>query len=138
MIGDSWMRRGAALIAAGGLCLSLAAAIGHAAPEPGARRPAKAARNRPAGRMMAMLERLNLSAEQKARIQAIQARQREEVRSLRQQSGGDRQAMKSRERGLRSKYRAEVMAVLSREQQAQLKADLKKARAARRNAAAKA
>jgi Spy/CpxP family protein refolding chaperone len=137
MIQNSWVRRGAALVAAGGLCLSLAVGISRAAPEQGAQRPAKAAGKHRGARMTAMLERLNLSAEQKARIQTIRTRHREEMRSLRQQSSGDREALRGRIRELKTKHRAEYMAVLTPQQQQQLREEIQKARAARKNAPAR-
>jgi Spy/CpxP family protein refolding chaperone len=136
MIGNHWIRRGVALLAAGGVCLLLAVGIGRAAPGEEGGRPARTVRKQHAGRMMAALERLNLSPEQKTKIHAIRMRQREEVRALRR-SSGDRQALKGRMREMKTKYRAEIMGVLTREQQARLKAEVKKARAARKSAAAK-
>jgi Spy/CpxP family protein refolding chaperone len=138
MIGHSWIRRGMALLAAGGLSLSLAAGIARAEPVEGGQRPGKAARQERQGRVRAILEKLELSAAQKERIRALRERQREEVRALRQGSAGDREAMRGRRRELRTKYRAELMAVLTPEQRQQLKAERKKARAARRAAKAPA
>lgn len=132
MIRHSIVRRAAALLAMGALGVSLAAGAGYAAPE-GVRPGKVKAGSQKAGRMAAAFERLNLTAEQKARIQAIQSRRRAEVRSLRQ-SGGDKAARQGRMRELKAKYRAEIMGVLTREQQAQLKEARKKARAGRKGA----
>lgn len=135
MFGNRWMRRGGALLAAGGLCLSLAVGISQAtAPQGEGKRPA-AARRQHGGRMMAVLEKLNLSEAQKTQLRAIQARQREEMRALRPNgAGGDRQAMRSRMREVRAKYRAEFMGVLTPAQQNQLKEEMKKVRAGRKAA----
>jgi Spy/CpxP family protein refolding chaperone len=131
MVHHSWLRRGVSLLSAGALCLTLAASLApRAAAAPDASAPR--ARHAHGGKFMAALERLNLSEGQKARLRAIQARYRQELQELRR--GGDWQATVARERmkALRQKMRAEMLAVLTPEQQRQLREERAKRRAARR------
>lgn len=131
MIGHHWMRRGLAILVAGGLAASLAAGAGAAAPNAKGERPGKAAHKQKQARLAGALERLNLSSEQQERIRAIRMRQRAELQALK--GGGDKAAMKGHLKDLKTKYRAEIMAVLTPDQRRQLKAEMKKARAARKN-----
>lgn len=85
---------------------------------------------------MAALETLNLSQEQKTKLNVLRARHREQVQELRR-GNSDREARRSKMRELKAKHRAGVMAILTPKQREQLRAQMRKARAQRKAAWAK-
>jgi Spy/CpxP family protein refolding chaperone len=139
MPGTGWARRAASLVAAVGLSATLAAGAMRPADAGPGQKGARKARvaGRPMGkRLMTALEKLNLSEAQKIRLQSMEARYRGEIRQLKA-SSADKETKRSRLKGLRSKMRAEALAVLTPAQRGELKAELAKSRAARRAAKAR-
>jgi Spy/CpxP family protein refolding chaperone len=129
MVRSTWFRRIGSLLSAGALCLTIVASLAHpatAAPEAPAALAVKGAGHGHGGKLMAALERLNLTESQKAQLRAIQERYRGQLQDLRR--SGDRERLKA----VRMKMRAEMMAVLTPEQRRELKEERAKARAARR------
>ena len=129
MVHHSWLRWGVSLLSAGALCLTLAASLAPratAAPDAPALGAGKGARHGQGRKLMAVLERLNLTPGQKDRLRDIQARHQQELQELRR--SGDREPVKA----LRQKMRAEMLAVLTPEQQRQFREERAKLRAARR------
>jgi Spy/CpxP family protein refolding chaperone len=140
MPGTGWIRRAASLVAAVGLCATLAVGpMGPADAGPGQKGAGKGKMaGRPMGkRLMAALEKLDLSDAQKQRLRSLEARYREEIRQLKS-STADRETKRSRMKALRSKIRAEALAVLTPAQRGELKAELARSRAARRAAKSRA
>lgn len=70
---------------------------------------------RPRGEML--FRGITLSAAQKQQVDSIRARHREEMRALRDSSGGDRQAMRGKMRDIMERHVAEVRAILTPDQQ---------------------
>lgn len=80
---------------------------------------------RPGGRGMSMIAMIEdsisgLSAEQKTRLDAIDAKYRTKMEEVRAAAGGDRRAMMQEMRPLRQQQNEEIRAVLTTDQQAQL------------------
>ena len=74
------------------------------------------------GNMMAAMQQLDLSAEQKEKIRTIMQDSREQMQTLRQgANGGDRQAMREKFRTLMEETRTKVNDVLTDEQKTKLK-----------------
>ena len=74
------------------------------------------------GNMMAAMQQLDLSDEQKTKIRTIIQDSREQMQTLRQDgNGGDRQAMREKYRTLMEQTRTKVNDVLTDEQKAKLK-----------------
>ena len=63
-----------------------------------------------------MLAALNLSDEQRTKFDAIQQKYREKMQTIRENSGGDRQAMFGQMQTMRTELNAEISALLSEEQ----------------------
>ena len=67
----------------------------------------------------ALLRDITLSADQQQRVDSIRSRYRTQMGQMRQQSGGDRDAMRGQMRTLMEKQQAEIRDVLSPDQQRQ-------------------
>jgi Spy/CpxP family protein refolding chaperone len=67
----------------------------------------------------ALLRNITLSADQQQRIDTIRARYRTQMEQMRQQSGGDRDAMRGQMRTMMEKQQAEIRDVLTPDQQRQ-------------------
>ena len=67
----------------------------------------------------ALLRNITLSADQQLRVDSIRARYRTQMEQMRQQSGGDRDAMRGQMRAMMEKQQAEIRAVLTPDQQRQ-------------------
>ena len=77
-------------------------------------------RRGPGGRGDEMLLRgITLSSDQQQRVDAIRSRYRAQMEQMRQQSGGDRTAMRDQMRSTMEKQMAEIRAVLTDDQQRQ-------------------
>jgi Spy/CpxP family protein refolding chaperone len=133
MIVNIYLRRAAAWAAAGGLCLTLVAGTVQAAPEGQAGRPAKRAGQARHARLLALAETLNLTGEQRAKLHDLDARYRRQARETRR--GTDDTTLRhTRMKSLKKQFRSDFLAILTPEQRAQLKAERRKARLARRSA----
>lgn len=67
----------------------------------------------------ALLRNITLSADQQQRVDSIRARYRTQMEQMRQQSGGDRDAMRGQMRTTMEKQQAEIRDVLTPDQQRQ-------------------
>ena len=67
----------------------------------------------------ALLRDITLSADQQQRVDSIRSRYRTQMEQMRQQSGGDRDAMRGQMRPMMEKQQAEIRAVLTPDQQRQ-------------------
>ena len=67
----------------------------------------------------ALLRNITLSADQQQRVDTIRARYRTQMEQMRQQSGGDRDAMRGQMRTMMEKQQAELRDVLTPDQQRQ-------------------
>jgi periplasmic protein CpxP/Spy len=67
----------------------------------------------------ALLRGITLSADQQQRIDSIRTRYRTQMEQMRQQQGGDRDAMRTQMRATMDKQQAEIRAVLTPDQQTQ-------------------
>jgi len=67
----------------------------------------------------ALLRNITLSADQQQRVDTIRARYRTQMEQMRQQSGGDRDAMRGQMRTMMEKQQAEIRDVLTPDQQRQ-------------------
>jgi Spy/CpxP family protein refolding chaperone len=102
-----------------------------AAAAPDAARAGKKAGHGQGRKLMAAIEKLNLTDAQRARLRALQAQYQEQFQELRRGSS-DREATREKAKTLRAKMRAEMLAVLTPAQRGQLKEELARMRAARR------
>ena len=96
------------------------------AKKPGAAAGAKGQGKKGGGKMRALLAKLNLTAEQKTKIQDIQKASREETKKLRE-GGQPSPENKTKLKELRKQTTDKIMAVLTPEQQKTLKEEMKKA-----------
>lgn len=124
-----WMTTLAAAI----LTLSVAmplAAQNEAKPgeKPAAKGAKGAAKGKRHGRFAAALGKLNLTADQKSKIDAIVKDQRAEAKSLKG-SGAAPDELKKKRRDLNKQTMGKILAVLTPDQQQQFKDELKKGRA---------
>lgn len=127
-----WMISLAAAVLAVGVVFPAAAqntGAAGAAQKPAAGAAAKKANRQRGGRMGAALAKLNLTADQKTKIQAIQQDARVEGRKLKQ-SGVTGEALKAKRREMGKKNIERIMAVLTADQQKALKAEMAKGRGA--------
>lgn len=67
----------------------------------------------------ALLRNITLTADQQQRVDSIRARYRAQMEQMREQSGGDRTAMRGQMRTMMEKQQAEIRDVLTPEQQRQ-------------------
>lgn len=67
----------------------------------------------------ALLRDITLSADQQQRVDSIRSRYRTQMEQMRQQSGGDRDAMRGQMRTMMEKQQAEIRDVLTPDQQRQ-------------------
>ena len=67
----------------------------------------------------ALLRNITLSADQQQLVDSIRARHRTQMEQMRQQSGGDRDAMRGQMRTMMEKQQAEIRDVLTPDQQRQ-------------------
>lgn len=67
----------------------------------------------------ALFRNISLSADQQQRIDTIRSRYRAQMEQMRQQSGGDRDAMRGQMRTMMEKQQAEIREVLTPDQQRQ-------------------
>ncbi|HEX6533528.1 MAG TPA: Spy/CpxP family protein refolding chaperone [Gemmatimonadaceae bacterium] len=106
-------------LAALGLALAAGFAAGPvAAQQPSARDTTARAEHRGRrGHGNALLRGIQLNDQQKQQLDSIRSRYRDQMRAMREQSGGDRQAMRGQMRDLMEKQGAEVRAILTPDQQ---------------------
>lgn len=89
-------------------------------------------RRGPGGRGEEMLLRgVTLSSDQQQHIESIRARYRAQTEQMRQQSGGDRAAMRDQMRSTMERQIAEIRAVLTEDQQRQFDQNVAEVRARR-------
>ncbi|HEY2065876.1 MAG TPA: hypothetical protein VGG84_07925 [Gemmatimonadaceae bacterium] len=89
-------------------------------------------RRGPGGRGDEMLLRgITLSSDQQQRVEAIRSRYRSQMEQMRQQSGGDRTAMRDQMRSTMEKQMSEIRAVLTDDQQRQFDQNVAEMRARR-------
>lgn len=69
------------------------------------------------GRENMLFKGITLSPEQQKQVDTIRARHRDEMRTLRDSSGGDRQAMRGKMRDMMQRHMADIRGVLTPDQQ---------------------
>jgi Spy/CpxP family protein refolding chaperone len=130
-------RRCTAWIVAAGLGLSLVAgATGTGVAAAGQKAAGKTGKQGMGPRWKEALQKLNLSEEQKGRIRSVEAKYQDELARLRD-AGDDKQTRRRKVKALRQKMREDVLAILTEDQRAQLKAEMRKVRATQKAAKAK-
>jgi hypothetical protein len=134
-------RRWTALLIAAGLGLTLVAggtgkAVAGAA-QKAERKAGKQGKQVMGAKLKEVLGKLGLSEEQKGRIRALEATYQNEFVRLRDGSD-DKQVRQEKVKALRQKMRGDLLAVLTDDQRARLKEEMKQVRAAQKKAKAEA